>query len=84
MRRIGAVLTLCAIAAMAAEAPPQAKPYPLTTCIVTGEALGSMGAAVSLVHAGQEVKFCCKGCIKDFKQDPAKYLKKLDQPAAGK
>ena len=43
-----------------------------------------MGEPVTLVHEGQTVKFCCKGCIKDFKKDPAKYLKKLDQPAAGK
>ncbi|QTN33871.1 hypothetical protein HZ994_16645 [Akkermansiaceae bacterium] len=54
-----------------------AKPYPLKTCIVSGEELGSMGDAVSIVHEGQTIKFCCDACIPKFKQDPAKYLSKL-------
>jgi YHS domain-containing protein len=53
------------------------KPYPLTTCLVTGEKLGSMGDAYVFVHEGQEIKLCCKGCLKDFKKEPAKYLKKI-------
>lgn len=61
-------------------AAPAATPYPLNTCIVSGEALGSMGEAISLVEQGREVKFCCKGCIKAFKKDPATFLAKL--PAA--
>ncbi len=72
----------------AAEATPapadaaKAKAYPLATCIVSSEKLGEMGDPVSLVQDGQEVKFCCKGCVKAFKKDPAKYLKKLEAPAA--
>ncbi len=54
-----------------------AKPYPLDVCIVGGEKLGSMGKPASLVHEGQLVKFCCEGCIDDFKAEPAKYLAKL-------
>jgi hypothetical protein len=65
----------------AAKAPSAVKPYPLTTCIVSGEALGTMGAPTVLVQDGQEVKICCKGCIKTFKKDPAKFLKKLESPA---
>ena len=30
-----------------------------------------------LVYQGQEVKFCCKDCQKDFAKDPDKFLKKL-------
>ena len=53
------------------------KPYPLKTCIVSGEDLGTMGKPVVIVHEGQEVKFCCKNCKPRFEKDPAKYLSKL-------
>ncbi|HRX54423.1 MAG: hypothetical protein R3F31_10435 [Verrucomicrobiales bacterium] len=56
-----------------------AKPYPLDTCLVSGEKLGEMGAPVVINHEGQEIKFCCKSCLPDFKEDPAKYLKKLTE-----
>ncbi len=63
--------------------------YPLKTCLVSGEALGSMGDAIAYVHhvAGKPdrvVFFCCEGCTDDFKADPAKFLKKVDDAAAGK
>ena len=63
-----------------------AKPYPLTTCIVTDEKLDADPAMKSytFVHEGQEVKLCCKGCLKDFNKAPAKYLKKLAKPADDK
>jgi YHS domain-containing protein len=51
--------------------------YPLTTCVVSGEELGSMGKAVIYDHEGTSVQFCCKSCIKDFKANPEKYLAKL-------
>lgn len=56
----------------------KAKPYPLKTCVVSDEKLDSMGDPYVYKHEGREVKFCCKSCLKDFKKDPAKYLKKLD------
>ena len=60
--------------------------YPLKTCLVSNEALGSMGDAVGYIHraAGQPdriVFVCCEGCIDDFKADPAKFLKKVDAAA---
>jgi YHS domain-containing protein len=62
----------------AADAPvAEAKPYTLTTCIVSGETLGEMGAPVVMVHEGQEVKFCCKSCIKKFNKAPETYLEKM-------
>ena len=81
-------LAACGLAgvAHAAEAPgtPATKPYPLTTCIISGDALGTMGDAIVIVQDGQEVKFCCKGCIKTFTKDPATYLKKIEEAAAAK
>ena len=63
--------------------------YPLKTCLVSDEDLGSMGDAIPYVHrvAGKPdriVFFCCEGCTDDFKADPAKYLKKLDDAQKGK
>lgn len=52
-------------------------PYPLKNCLVSGEELGSMGETYRLVFEQQELKFCCKGCVKDFKKDPPAYLAKL-------
>ena len=53
------------------------KPYLKKTCIVSGNKLGSMGIPVRMVREGQEIKFCCKPCIKKFNVDPTKYLSKL-------
>ena len=82
------LLIACAFPAVAADAAPAAaKPYPLTVCIVSGEPLGGMGKPVVVVRDGQEVKFCCRGCIKDFDKDPAKFLSKItaaDKSAADK
>jgi hypothetical protein len=65
------------------------KDYPLTTCVVADEKLGEMGKPVGYVHseAGKPdrvIAFCCEHCIADFKTDPARYLKKLDDAVAAK
>lgn len=70
--------------------PAPAPAYPLETCVVSGEALGSMGDAYVHIHQEEgkpdrEVRLCCKGCLKRFAKDPAKYIGKLDaaeKPAA--
>jgi YHS domain-containing protein len=56
----------------------KAKPYPLDFCLVSDEkfATSDMKPFV-MVHEGRTIKFCCKNCVKDFKQDPKKYLTKL-------
>lgn len=65
--------------------------YPLDTCVVSGDELkpGEMGPPIDYVYKQEGkpdrlVRFCCKNCIKDFKKDPAKYLKKIDDAAAAK
>ena len=58
---------------------PKPKPYPLKTCVVSDEKFGGdMGDPYVFTYEGREVKLCCEGCLKDFKKDPAKYLKKMD------
>jgi hypothetical protein len=54
------------------------KPYPLKTCLVTDEKLGEMGDPFVHKYQDREIKFCCKGCLKDFNKAPAKYIKKLE------
>jgi len=54
-------------------------PWPLDTCIVSGEKLGSMGDPIILIHEGREVRFCCQSCVGTFRADPAKYLAKADE-----
>jgi hypothetical protein len=57
-------------------------PYPLTTCVVSGDKLaGDMGAPIVFVYQdsakgiNQEVKFCCPMCKPQFVKDPDKYMK---------
>lgn len=78
------VLMLGASNLIAADAP---KPFPvsLKTCVVSGDKLGGeMGKPYVFTHEGQEVKLCCKSCLKDFKKDPAKYMKMINETPAKK
>jgi YHS domain-containing protein len=69
----------------AQDSTPKAKAYPLTTCVVTGEKLGDGGMKPYVfTYKGQEVKLCCKSCLKKFDQDPAKYMAKIKEGAAKK
>jgi len=53
--------------------------YPLTECPVSHEPLDAMGKPLDLVHEGRLVRLCCKGCIKEFKKDPAATVKAIDE-----
>ena len=73
-----ALSSICGYAAEGAGPAAEAKAYPLSTCVVTGEKLGTMGKPFVHKFEGREVQFCCKACLKDFNKDPQKFLKKLD------
>jgi hypothetical protein len=60
-----------------APADASAKPYPLKTCIISGEELGKMGEPVRFTYKGQEIKLCCKACQKKFDADADKLLEKI-------
>lgn len=47
-------------------------------CPVSGGALGGMGAPIKVTVEGRDVFICCEHCEKPLKEDPAKYLAKLD------
>ena len=48
--------------------------YPLTTCPVSGEALGSMGEPLDVLYGTHLVRLCCKGCKKGLAKDPKAVL----------
>jgi len=76
---LGGLLTLTSVAADNTPKAGKPKPYAQTTCPVTGEKLGAMGKPYVYVYKDREIKFCCKGCVKEFEKDPAKYIKKLEE-----
>ena len=82
---VGSLLAAAVVAGSlnvaAADKKDEKKEYPLKTCVVSDEKLGSMGKPYVIKHEGREVQFCCKSCEKDFKKEPAKYLKKIDEAA---
>ena len=74
----GAFLTL------AADKSPDAKikPYTLKTCVVSGDKLGEMGKPYVFTNDTREIKLCCTSCLKDFKKDAKKYIKKIEEAEA--
>ncbi|MBI5384793.1 MAG: hypothetical protein HZA90_08895 [Verrucomicrobia bacterium] len=75
---LAATFAAAPFTALAAEAKPKAKPYPLKNCLVSDEKLGEMGDPYVFTYKGQEIKLCCKSCLKDFNKDPKKFLKKIE------
>jgi hypothetical protein len=75
---------LAGVSALAADKKQEAKPYPLQTCVVTDEKLGEHGKPYVFTNDNQEVKLCCKDCLKDFKKDKAKYMKKIQDAEKNK
>jgi transposase-like protein len=61
-----------------APKPVKSQPYPLATCIVSGEKLGSMGKPVVKTYDNRDVRFCCKDCVSTFEAEQAAYMKKID------
>lgn len=62
----------------AAVIAQQKASWPLKACPVSGEAYGGDMEPVDYVYGTRYVKFCCKGCIKRFEKDPAKYMEAVD------
>ena len=64
------------------KAPAPNDPFTLTTCPVSGEKLGSMGEPIAVEAQGSQVKLCCKGCVKTFEADTAKYMEIVNNAIA--
>lgn len=48
-------------------------------CPVSGEKVGGMDKIVQYEYEGKIYNFCCAMCVKDFKKDPQKYIKFLEE-----
>jgi YHS domain-containing protein len=85
--KLVALLTLVLVSLAApwsamADDDKKVTPYPLTTCAVCGMKLGEMGKPYVFVYQGREIKVCEKAEADEFKKDPAKYLKAIDEAEA--
>jgi YHS domain-containing protein len=59
--------------------PYYAAPYPLTTCLVSGEPLGEMGDPITVDFRGQKIQLCCPHCEEALNKDPKKYIRALNE-----
>jgi len=71
--------TAVASAKVTKKTAAKPKPYPLKTCLVTGDGLDDMDERVSVVYEGQTFEFCCKPCVKKFYKNPGKYVRALEK-----
>ena len=73
-----------------ADSPSAAKPeekQPVKVCIVSGEHLQA-GEIVTYIYKkpgcpDRVLRLCCHKCVARFKNDPDRYLKKLDELESG-
>ncbi len=52
------------------------KGTPQTECPIQG---GKIDKNLYTDYQGKRIYFCCSGCADDFKKDPDKYLKKMEE-----
>lgn len=52
-------------------------------CPVSGEKIEEKNKA-TYVYEGKIYNFCCAGCIDEFKKDPQKYIKKVEDELKAK
>ena len=76
MKKIKAVILALALTAFVAGSLWAADPKPQTTCPVLG---GNIDKKVYADYKGKRIYFCCSGCDAEFKKDPEKYMKKLQE-----
>lgn len=57
----------------------KSQPYTLSSCPVSGEALGSMGDPIVKVIDGREVRFCCNMCVGRFEKNKDAYFEQIDE-----
>jgi len=48
-------------------------------CPVSDKPIGSMGKPIKVSLEGQDVFVCCEGCVDMVKEEPEKYLAKLNK-----
>jgi YHS domain-containing protein len=76
VKKMKALILALTLTAFAAGALWAADPKPQTICPVLA---GNIDKNVYADYQGKRIYFCCKGCDAEFKKDPEKYLKKLQE-----
>jgi len=88
------VFALLSAAARAADPAPAAPTTAPTTAPSTQPTDPAAGPAINkicpvddkpvdrdvfVIYKGQKIGFCCEDCVKDFKEDPERYIAKLNK-----
>lgn len=73
MKKIGLIMAAVALALML-TGPVLAQGKPQTVCPVLA---GNIDKSIYVDYKGYRIYFCCTGCDAEFKKDPEKYLKKM-------
>jgi hypothetical protein len=73
---------LADVAATAPATAPAGEDMKNTKCLISGEAIGSMGEGEAVAYKGKVYHFCCSDCVKTFNKDPEKYVKAFDADRA--
>lgn len=76
MKIIKTLILALSLAAFAAGGVWAAEANPQTVCPVLA---GNIDKNVYVDYKGKRIYFCCKGCDAEFKKDPEKYMKKLEE-----
>ena len=87
-----ALVLIGSVHASAEDAPATPAAPPATAPATTQSADPAKGPAVNkicpvddkpvdrdcfIIYKGQKIGFCCEDCMKDFKEDPERYMAKL-------
>ncbi|MCL4503003.1 MAG: YHS domain-containing protein [Deltaproteobacteria bacterium] len=69
-------ISLMVLALAAGPALAAGQPKPQTTCPVLG---GKINKQFYVDYQGKRGYLCCQGCEAQFKKDPEKYMKKIQE-----
>ncbi len=76
MKLIKILLVSLVVLSLAAGPALAADPKPQTVCPVLA---GNVDQKVFVDYQGKRIYFCCKGCDAEFRKDPEKYMKKIQE-----
>ena len=76
MKMLKILLVFLVVLVLAAGPALAAEPRPQTVCPVLG---GNVDKKVFIDYQGKRIYFCCSGCEAEFRKDPEKYLKKIEE-----
>ncbi|MCL4503592.1 MAG: YHS domain-containing protein [Deltaproteobacteria bacterium] len=69
-------ISLMVLALAAGPALAAGQPKPQTVCPVLG---GKVNKQIYVDYQGKRVYLCCQGCEAQFKKDPEKFMKKIQE-----